>query len=797
MKRPKRFTVAAGAGALALATLIFAADTHADQSTRRRGVLDARLIATGIPGAGAVAEVGDFLRGSPLHDNAAFTPFTQPGQVLDPKRVLVASTSNFGAPIAHPNEPEGAVVSLDPAAFPVAVPAAFAASGGQASAVRGAVQLYTAQSPGFLNSVKEPQAVTASIAAASLPLGISINNGNGRPWVANAPNGAFGIGNVTVLDPQGYPLAGAPSTIAGGVFAGALTNRSPGVSGMTTATLGTAILTKSPDLTGRAVFATVHADGSVAQVNVLKGVDPLAPAGTLTPFARVDRAAAESTLPTTIAREGLAFNWVPTRNLFLADPRANRLVVLDLSDDGVLFAATRREIRASGFNLPIDLAPTTREIAHGSFASNTTLGGGSDLYVLNRGDNSILRMSVGGEVLAIRDIESDVRDFRVNGIAVSSDSRTIYVTAVIPGGGGVLLAVPSFGAAPVSTELLALAKADKMDGDMSAFAGFLFSLNLNPAHGLGPLFNDRSCAGCHSSPMAGGMGLLGSNDVRMVGRRRADGAFDTLDHRGGPAARTHSIAELGVPCDLVPGIPPKASVVSPRTAMSLRGDGLLDTIAVGDILANRATQPEAVRGRPNTLPDGRIGKFGWKANVHSLIEFMGVAFRNELGVTNPLQPVDEVRGCGANAGRPEVDAVPLQATARFLNGIDPPAPAAACLNSPGAALFNSVGCATCHTPSLPGPGARQAVPLYSDLLLHDMGPALDDKMQQGSARGNEWRTAPLWRVSERGRLLHDGRALTVTDAIAAHGGQGQAANTAFAALDAAAKQSLLAFLGCI
>jgi CxxC motif-containing protein (DUF1111 family) len=135
-----------------------------------------------------------------------------------------------------------------------------------------------------------------------------------------------------------------------------------------------------------------------------------------------------------------------------------------------------------------------------------------------------------------------------------------------------------------------------------------------------------------------------------------------------------------------------------------------------------------------------------------------------------------------------VDALPLQAAAKFLNTIDPPTPAAACVNSSGANLFQSIGCADCHTP-LPGRGFQA----YSDLLLHDMGPGLDDGMQQGSAKGSEWRTTPLWRVSERGRFLHDGRALTPSEAILAHGGQGQKAADAFAVLNSASKQALLAF----
>ena len=359
------------------------------------------------------------------------------------------------------------------------------------------------------------------------------------------------------------------------------------------------------------------------------------------------------------------------------------------------------------------------------------------------------------------------------------------------------MAVPSFGGALPSAQFFDQAQKARMAGDMNTFGTFFFSLKLTPAQGLGPLFNDQSCAGCHNSPTVGGMGMRAGQDARLVGRLRQDGAFDDLRGRGGPSARVHSVSEFGVPCDLAPGVPPQAGIVSLRNAPALRGDGLLDVIVLGDVLANRATQPEAVRGRPNILPDGRMGKFGWKAHVATLVEFMGDAFRNELGVTNPLRPRDEVKGCSANTRRPEVDALPLQAAAKFLNTIDPPEPAATCTGSAGGAQFQSIGCATCHTPSLPGPGARQAVQLYSDLMLHDMGPGLDDRVQQGSAQGNEWRTPPLWRLSERGRFLHDGRALTVADAIAAHGGQGQAAANAFGALDSAGKQALLAFLGCI
>jgi CxxC motif-containing protein (DUF1111 family) len=182
-----------------------------------------------------------------------------------------------------------------------------------------------------------------------------------------------------------------------------------------------------------------------------------------------------------------------------------------------------------------------------------------------------------------------------------------------------------------------------------------------------------------------------------------------------------------------------------------------------------------------------------------LVEFMGEAFRDEIGVTNPIAPRDLIEGCGASIVRPEMDAAPLTAIVAFLNTLDPPAPAPACLASPGATVFNAVGCANCHKPSYTVPGSNNVLTarLYSDLLLHDMGSGLADGFVQEGATGAEFRTAPLWRVSERVHFLHDGRAATILDAILLHGGQASGAVGAFNALSAADRQALLAFLGCI
>jgi CxxC motif-containing protein (DUF1111 family) len=249
------------------------------------------------------------------------------------------------------------------------------------------------------------------------------------------------------------------------------------------------------------------------------------------------------------------------------------------------------------------------------------------------------------------------------------------------------------------------------------------------------------------------------------------------------------------------GVPPQANLTSRRSAMTLRGTALIDNILVSQLLAaaNDPSVPAAVRGRVNTLADGRVGRFGWKAQTATLVEFMGEAFRDEIGVTNPLAPDDLVNGCGANIMKPEMDAVPLTSLVAFLNTIDPPAPAAACTASPGAAAFASVGCANCHKPSYIVPGSNNVLTarLYSDLLLHNMGPGLADGFEQGSAAGAEFRTAPLWRVSDRVHFLHDGRATTIVDAILLHGGQASDAAALFNALSPADRQALLAFLNCI
>jgi CxxC motif-containing protein (DUF1111 family) len=331
----------------------------------------------------------------------------------------------------------------------------------------------------------------------------------------------------------------------------------------------------------------------------------------------------------------------------------------------------------------------------------------------------------------------------------------------------------------------------------------LFRTDFTPEQGLGPLFNSRACIGCHSSPVVGGMGAEGLGVVRRVGRLEA-GEVDSLIGRGGPTAREHSVAELGYGCALSVGLPPDANVVSLRNAPSLFGVGSIDSIPDAAILANAVLHPDGVQGRPNlvTAEGGkRVGRFGWKAEVADLDRFVAEALRNEHGITSPLAPDDliapatvEAERCAGQGDRSEDDGsllVPLVAYVRSL-----PAPSSQAVSTPvGEARFAQIGCAACHIPLLDSGG--QELRLYSDLLLHDLGPRLDDVLRQGSASGRYWRTTPLRGLCGRFRYLHDGRARNLRAALLAHGGEAQPSVDAFRALGLEDQEQLLLFLGSL
>ena len=311
----------------------------------------------------------------------------------------------------------------------------------------------------------------------------------------------------------------------------------------------------------------------------------------------------------------------------------------------------------------------------------------------------------------------------------------------------------------------------------------LFTAQFTPKQGLGPLFNKRSCAGCHLEPTLGGTGRDGLATALRVGRLTAAG-FDAMAERGGRFAHEHAISELGAACGRRPGIPAGVNVTSVRNAPPLFGAALIDAIPDATIRAGAVAKGDGVRGRPNLVrgPDGRerVGRFGWKADTATLEQFVGEAFRNELGLTSPLAPAVSPSSaggaaCAEKSRAAEVGRADLSAVAAFLAELPAPAPRDSAPD--GARMFREAGCAACHVPALRA-GARD-VALYSDLLVHDMGRALDDRVVQHSAAGPDWRTTPLWGLADRTRFLHDGRARTLEAAILAHGGEARRARERF------------------
>ena len=779
------------------------ADTGSnDDGSAGSMALSARIIAVGIPGAGAVAPVGTFHTGGPIHDKPEFLAYTVAGKVLDPARVIVASSSNFGAPIANPSEAAGAILSIEPAGGPISVPANFAQPGGQVSELGGRLQLFTAQSPPFLNKVNTPLAVTAAMTAVNMPLGISINNAFGRLWFADWTGGT-GLGTLTIIDPTGAPLAGAPSPLAGGVFAGSLTNRDPQLvpGSLGGGSIGTAFLGKSPDGTAKAVFAALNIDGSVIQAHAAKAVDGLA-AGVITAVTPGDGSSATRTP----GRAGMAFNWVPDKILYVSDPNANAIVALTLSADTAVFhVASSRRIAVPELDVPVDIAPAVQEVANAEFSSNSSLAGGADLYVANRGNGTVVRLSQAGIVVAVRTIQIDghpVGPGQLNGIATSPDAQKIWLTisGAVPGypeAPGALIEVPAFAGATTMASAI-----DPGPSKLEARGEALFRVDFGPAHGLGPLFNARSCLSCHGQPTAGGQGKAGLGVVSVFGHLDGTG-FDPLRDIGGPVARAHAIGELGDGCTLRGGVPARANLISVRNAPDLFAVGLLDGIPDAAILAQAAVlRPDGVKGHPNLLPGAagpRVGRFGWKANVASLAEFVGVALRNELGLTNPLAARDvgfASGACGVDPARLDDDGQAAMALTAYIASLRP---APQRTSDPhGGELFATLGCATCHLPAFPTSASGTAtLPLYSDLLLHDLGADLDDGVMDNMAGRRDWRTTPLWGLGGRSRFLHDGRSTTVDAAIAAHGGEAKIAAQRFAALLPDDRQAVLDFLASL
>ena len=375
--------------------------------------------------------------------------------------------------------------------------------------------------------------------------------------------------------------------------------------------------------------------------------------------------------------------------------------------------------------------------------------------------------------------------------------------------------------------------------------------------GLGPLFNATSCSTCHFKdgrsrpPEPGGKmetmllrvsipprtsagnaplgdpvygdqiqgraipGVPAEADVQVeydaLPGRFSDGASYTL------ARPRFSLKQLGY------GAPAAGLQMSGRVAPALVGLGLLEGVpeaALLELADPDDRDHDGISGRVNRVPDvekGRLvpGRFGWKAEQPTVRQQSAGAFLGDMGLTSSLFPQENCQKAQAacrsapNGGAPEVEAHVLDAVALYARSLavpvrrrphDPEVIA-------GEALFRKLGCASCHRPTLRSEPPTdmpeleaQAIHPYTDLLLHDMGDGLSDGRPAFEADGREWRTPPLWgiglipKVNQHTRLLHDGRARTLEEAILWHGGEAEQARDRFAELPSDDRDRLRLFL---
>jgi CxxC motif-containing protein (DUF1111 family) len=358
------------------------------------------------------------------------------------------------------------------------------------------------------------------------------------------------------------------------------------------------------------------------------------------------------------------------------------------------------------------------------------------------------------------------------------------------------------------------------DAEMAAFArgDAEFERQFAPNTGLGPIFNDVSCATCHSGD--------GRGRPRNALIRIGSDADSFQNSVGGPQIQDKAIP--GAQAEQLPsGIP-----YSLRLPPPVFGAGLIEAIPEAAILAyvdSLDADGDGISGRPNFVPAAdfvpstepaggaglKLGRFGRKAQNAVLFQQVVTAYLQDMGITSPFLPTENrnpLSGTPIEAADrvpdPEVLESTVQAVTHYVRALAPPeAGAETAQREEGRQLFSQVQCSKCHVPEFqtgwsPIPALRnRTAHAYSDFLLHDMGDALADNRPDGQANGREWRTAPLWGLRLMRRflngeafLLHDGRAATVEAAILLHGGEAANSRLLFTQLTAAQKAALLDFV---
>lgn len=335
--------------------------------------------------------------------------------------------------------------------------------------------------------------------------------------------------------------------------------------------------------------------------------------------------------------------------------------------------------------------------------------------------------------------------------------------------------------------------------------------------GLGPTYNAQSCAECHQNVATGGASQIAEH---RTGRLNGDVFFEAP---GGSLIQSRATN-----AEIVERVAFEDDVRTFRLSTNALGDGYVECIANSTLLAIRNGQPAAMRGTALLVAvleaNGatRVGRFGWKSQHASLESFAADAYLNEMGITSPLMPEEntssgKVVAFGTDydpVPEPEDDGTDVRAFASFMRATKAPSRGSVTADVvAGEQVFARVGCATCHVPAIttarPGTrinGGAMTVPValgnkiihpYSDFLMHDVGtgdgiPLLPTP--EFAATANQIRTAPLWALRTRNRLMHDGLSSTKQEAIQRHAGQAGTVTTAYNALSAGEKSRLLSFL---
>ena len=351
--------------------------------------------------------------------------------------------------------------------------------------------------------------------------------------------------------------------------------------------------------------------------------------------------------------------------------------------------------------------------------------------------------------------------------------------------------------------------------------------------GLGPLYNARGCVDCHQNPVTGGASQV--TELR-VGHNNSSGVFvnpNIVINNGQTTIPNRSlINDRSVCAQAQERVPGSETIRAQRASLNTLGDGFVEAIDSNTLFAIAQNQPNQSGGRiagqfiqvPVFEAPGQIrgGRFGWKNQQASLLSFSADAYLNEQGVTSRLQPTETTTVCD-NVPDPEDDDDPVT----HLADIDHFAAFMRATNAPpvdpiqlatqsaqnGQQIFSAIGCAICHVTSIttapPGTvinGGAFTVPTalgnkvihpFSDFLLHNVGTG-DGIVQNGpSNTANKMRTAPLWGLRTKPRLMHDLQSFTRNDAILRHGGEATFVRNNYQSLSTSQKNDLISFLNSL